>query len=62
MQANIYLKFENITAEERKKMDIALEIMKEIEESYSKVYGRADALGFDTAISSIESILNNELL
>ena len=61
MQANIYLKFENITAEERKKMDIAIEIMKEIEEHYSKAYGRADALGFEMAICSIESILNNEL-
>ena len=61
MQANIYLKFEDIKDEERKKMYIAIEIMNEIADKFSKVYGRADAFGFEMAISSIESILNNEL-
>jgi len=61
MQAIIYLRFEDITEEERKKMNIAIEIMNEIAEEYSKAYGRADALGFETAISSIKNILNNEV-
>lgn len=61
MQANLYLKIENITNEERKEMQIAINIMNKIADEYSKVYGRADALGFEMAISSIESILNNEL-
>ena len=61
MQANIYLRFEDITEEETKKMHIAIEIMNEIADKYSKVYGRADELGFETAISSIKSILNNEI-
>lgn len=61
MQANLYLKMENITSEERKEMEIAINIMKKISDEYSKVYGRSDALGFDIAIGSIESILNGEL-
>lgn len=61
MQANLYLKFENLTAEEKKEIDIAINVMEKIKTMYEKVYGYSDALGFNDALMTLDSIKNNEL-
>lgn len=61
MNANLYLKFENLTNEERKEIDIAINIMEKIKKEYDKCYGRSDVLGFDDAIKSLINVKDGDL-
>ena len=61
MQANIYLKFEDLTSEEKAQIEIAISIMSKIKEKYDGCYGRSDVLGFDETILNLEHVRDGDM-